>query len=93
MSVSVLDQFIELANQTDGVEYYGKYNGRGYHTGFAITCYDMYDYGQFVIACNQEDLDDISYARPHIDSLGMGYIISWNTDLFDYDLEEDDEDE
>ena len=62
------------------IEFYGTYAGRCYHTGIAITTDCLAHAGEFV-----GEMKGRGYTLGqwnHQDSMGLGYVLSWDTQRF-----------
>ena len=46
----MLEKFEKIANRSPFVEYYGDFNGRSNHFGYAITADGQYEYAQLVLS-------------------------------------------
>jgi hypothetical protein len=79
----------------DYAHYMGKYNGRFYHKGFAIS-YDGTPRSERKLfeILKENGCDDLGQPDQR-DSLGLGAVLSWNRDRFDDadDPEKPDEEE
>ncbi|MGB3788846.1 MAG: hypothetical protein WA949_12615 [Phormidesmis sp.] len=78
----MLEQFEKIATSSQFVDYYGEFDGRGHHTGYAVTADGQYEYAQFCLELAAEGLDAIAEARPLIDQQGYGQIYSWSRRTF-----------
>lgn len=68
---------LEDAAAACNLEVYGPYQGRGFFSGWAITVEDMGDLLKLGAAMEREGLGDLANRRPHVDSLGRGYIVAF----------------
>ena len=75
--------FKEIAENCD-CKYYGPYQGRGGHTGIAITIKDDQEYTDFIWECQKQGLEKIAKIAPHKDQLGLKTVCSWPTGLFEW---------
>lgn len=67
------------------IKFYGKYEGRGFHKGIAITADCVGDAGEFV-----GEMKGRGYTLGkwnHHDSMGFGHVLSWNVGRFKVDDE------
>ena len=78
-----LDKFKKIANRSHFVDYYGEFNGRGDHTGYAVTAEGQFEYAQFCLELAAGGLGAIAEDRPLIDQQGYGQIYSWAKRIFD----------
>lgn len=78
----MLERFERLATRSSFVDYYGTFNGRYEHIGYAVTAEGQFEYAQFCLELAAEGLDVIAEARPLIDQQGYGQIYSWDKETF-----------
>lgn len=78
----MLEKFEKVATRSPFVEYFGEFNGRGDHTGYAVTADGQFEYAQFCLELAAEGLDVISEDRPLINQQGYGQIYSWDRKIF-----------
>ena len=78
----MLNKFEKVAMRSSLVEYYGKFNGRYGHSGYAVTAEGQFEYAQFCLELADAGLYAIAQERPLIDQQGYEQIYSWNQDLF-----------
>ena len=79
------DEVERYAEEYD-MRYYGKYNGRSFHKGIAVSCECLGDAGQFVHGLKESGYDLGKW--DHQDNLGFSKIISWSIDRFKKDAPE-----
>lgn len=83
MAVDVDDFEIAVENSGVSGEFYGEYNGRGSHEGYAVSLDNVSELFALGVALAAEPTcESIQDHRPHIDSLGVGIIASWPKRLF-----------
>ena len=78
----MLEKFEKIANSSQFVDYYGEFDGRGDHVGYAVTADGQYEYAQFCLELAAEGLDAIAEDRPLIDQQGYGQVYSWRKSIF-----------
>lgn len=78
----MIEKFEQVATRSEFVEYYGEFNGRYDHVGYAVTADGQFEYAQFCLQLAEEGLDAIAAERPLIDQQGYGQIYSWHQALF-----------
>ncbi|MEN8443640.1 MAG: hypothetical protein ABG776_01370 [Cyanobacteria bacterium J06555_13] len=72
----MLEKFEQLATRSTFVDYYGEFDGRYEHPGYAVTAEGQFEYAQFCLELAAEGLDRIAEERPLIDQQGYGQIYS-----------------
>ena len=80
MNIPNIRQFEEIADQCDGVEFYGEYQGRFFYEGIAVAADDAAAAANFMM-----ELVNAGYAMPawdHQDQLGLGIIVAWEHENF-----------
>jgi len=73
-------QFEEVASNCEGVEFYGKYKGRFYYEGIAISADSSSYAASFIVAMNEDGYRISGW--DHQDQLGLGVIVAWNENNF-----------
>ena len=63
----MLKKFEQVATRSPFVEYYGEFNGRGEHSGYAVTAEGQFEYAQFCLELAGAGLGAITQERPLID--------------------------
>ena len=79
----MLDKFEKVATRSSFVEYYGKFNGRYGHSGYAVIAESQFEYAQFCLELANVGLHVIAEERPLVDQQGYEQIYSWSQSLFD----------
>lgn len=79
----MLKKFEKIATRSPFVDYYGEFNGRYEHTGYAVVAEGQFEYAQFCLELADEGLDAIAQTRPLIDQQGHDQIYSWRQQLFE----------
>ena len=78
----MLKKFEQVATRSSFVDYYGEFDGRYEHTGYAVTAEGYFEYAQFCLELAEAGLGAIALERPLIDQQGHDHIYSWNRNLF-----------
>ena len=84
MSKPTVEQFKDFVEAQDDLEikWYGKYDGRWYHKGYAVTG-DSGHVGALVERMATERFADEMGWWDHQDTYGYDVIVSWDVDTFD----------
>lgn len=74
------EQFAEIAEQCEGVDFYGEYQGRFYYEGLAISADDAAAAANFLVEMRVNGFDLPTW--DHQDQLGLGIIVAWRYENF-----------
>jgi hypothetical protein len=74
-----------------GLKFYGPYNGRGFHKGYAVQLDSDADLLELGAQMGKREMGEL-FGYAHIDSLGRGLIVSFPRDMFTADEADEEED-